>query len=84
MTKYLVEFLASIFFVYVILSTSNALAIGLSLSLIYLLYQIIPNPAVTIMMTAAGKLPSSSLLPYVIAQVAGGLVALEIFKRVKM
>lgn len=84
MTKYLVEFLASIFFVYVILSTSNALAIGLSLTLIYLLYQIIPNPAVTIVMTAAGKAPAEHLIPTCAAQIFGALVALELFKRYKL
>jgi glycerol uptake facilitator-like aquaporin len=35
------------------------------------------------MMVAAGKLPSEDLLPYIIAQVAGGLAALELYKRVK-
>ena len=41
------------------------------------------NPAVSIMMVASGKMPAADLLPYVIAQVAGGLVALELYKRVK-
>ena len=41
------------------------------------------NPAVSVMMTAAGKLPAGDLLPYVVAQIAGGLVALELYKRVK-
>jgi len=84
MTKYLVDFLASIFFVYVILSTGNALAIGLSLSLIYLLYQTIPNPVVSIVMTAAGKSPAEHLIPTCAAQIFGGLVALELFKRYKI
>jgi len=42
------------------------------------------NPAVSIMMVAAGKLPKNDLLPYVLAQVAGGLAALELYKRVKL
>ena len=36
------------------------------------------NPAVSVMMAAAGKLSSKDLLPYVLAQVAGGLAALEL------
>jgi len=41
------------------------------------------NPAVSVVMASAGKLPISELLPYSIAQVLGGLVALEIYKRNK-
>ena len=37
-----------------------------------------------IMMTAAGKLPKKDLVPYIVAQVAGGLAALELYKRVKI
>lgn len=42
------------------------------------------NPAVSVMMSAAGKLNSKDLLPYVLAQVAGGLAAVELFRRVKL
>ena len=42
------------------------------------------NPAVSIAMVAAGKMSSSDLLPYILAQIAGGMVALELFKRVKL
>ena len=38
------------------------------------------NPAVTVMMVAGKKLRMSDAAPYVLAQVAGGLVALEVFK----
>jgi aquaporin Z len=41
------------------------------------------NPAVSIVMAAAGKLPTKDLIPYVIAQTFGGLVALELYKRYK-
>jgi len=42
------------------------------------------NPAVSIVMAAAGKLPTTDLVPYCIAQILGGLVALEIYKRVRI
>jgi aquaporin Z len=42
------------------------------------------NPAVSVMMVAAGKLQANDLLPYIVAQVTGGLVALEVYKRVKL
>ena len=88
MQKYLAEFLGAIFFVYVILATGNPLAIGAALALVILLTSNISgghiNPAVSVVMTAAGKLPTSELIPYVLAQCFGGLVALEIYKRFKM
>jgi len=88
MNKYLVEFLGTLFFLYVILATGNAVAIGAALALAIMAGGNISggnfNPAVSIMMVAAGKLNSKDLVPYILAQVAGGLAALEIYKRVKL
>ena len=41
------------------------------------------NPAVSVMMARAGKLKMADLVPYVAAQVLGGLVALELSKHIK-
>ena len=41
------------------------------------------NPAVSVMLAMAGKLNMKELAPYVVAQIAGGLAALELYKRVK-
>jgi len=88
MQRYFVEFLGTALFVYIILATGNALAIGASLALIILLIGGISggyvNPAVSVVMASAGKLPTVDLVPYCIAQILGGLVALEIYKRVKI
>lgn len=88
LNKYLVEFLGTLFFVYIILATGNAIAIGAAMAIIVMVGGSISggnfNPAVSVAMVAAGRLSSSDLLPYVLAQVAGGLVALELFKRVKL
>jgi|UniRef100_A0A6C0C0X0 glycerol uptake facilitator-like aquaporin len=88
MNKFVAEFLGTMFFLFVILATGKALPIGAALAVAILLFGTYSgghfNPAVSVMMTAAGKLPSANLLPYVLAQVAGGLVALEVHKRVKM
>jgi glycerol uptake facilitator-like aquaporin len=35
-------------------------------------------------MVAAGKFPKGDLVPYILAEVAGGLAALELYKRVKL
>tara|TARA_B100000035_G_scaffold312685_1_gene324706 strand:- start:4649 stop:4915 length:267 start_codon:yes stop_codon:yes gene_type:complete len=87
MQKYLVEFLGAVVFVYVILATGNPVAIGAALALIILLAGNISgghiNPAVSIAMASAGKLPTTDIVPYVVSQIFGGLVALEIYKRFK-
>ena len=38
------------------------------------------NPAVSIAMLYAGKMPRSDLIPYIVAQVAGALAAFELYK----
>jgi glycerol uptake facilitator-like aquaporin len=87
MRQYLAEFLGSIVFIYVILATGHPLAIGASLALIILITSNISgghmNPAVSVAMAAAGKLPVQELVPYCLAQIIGGLIALEIYKRYK-
>ena len=86
--KYLAEFLGTLFFVYIILATGNAIAIGAALAIAVMVAGTISgghiNPAVSVAMVAAGKMSSSDLLPYILAQIAGGMVALELFKRVKL
>ena len=82
------EFLGTILFVYVILATGNPLAIGATLALVILIIGGVSgghvNPAVSVAMAAAGQLPVVDLVPYCIAQILGGLVALEIYKRFKL
>jgi aquaporin Z len=84
MHKYIVEFLGTLFLMFVILATGNYIAIGASLSVAVLLGGAISggafNPAVTIALMYAGKIPRSDLIPYIISQVAGALVAIELVK----
>lgn len=88
MNKLLAEFLGTLFFLYVILATGSPIAIGIALMMSIMIFGPFSggnfNPAVTIMMVAKGSMPASELLPYIVAQVAGGLAALELFKRVKI
>lgn len=88
MQKYLAEFLGTLFFVYVIIATGNPLAIGSALALVILLTSKISgghiNPAVSIVMASSGKMSPSELMPYIIAQILGGLVALEISRKFKI
>ena len=88
MKECIVEFLGTLFFLYVILATGDAVAIGLALmAVIFILGKTSGghfNPAVSVMMAASGKMSMKDLAPYVIAQIAGGLAALELYKRVKI
>jgi aquaporin Z len=84
MNKYLVEFLGTLFLMFVILATGNYLAIGAALAVSVLLGGAISggafNPAVAIALMYTGKIPRSDLIPYIVAQVAGALVAVELVK----
>lgn len=87
MYNYLAEFVGSLFFIYIILATGNPIAIGAALALVILATSNLSgghiNPAVTIVMASLGKITTEDIVPYVLAQVFGGLVALELFKRYK-
>ena len=82
--KYIVEFLGTLFLVFVIFATGNYLAIGAALAVAVLLGGAISggafNPAVAIALMHSGRLARSDLIPYIVAQVAGGLAGYELFK----
>jgi glycerol uptake facilitator-like aquaporin len=85
--KYLAEFLGAAALVYVILATGNAFAIGATLTIVILAIGSISgghiNPAVSFAMVSAGQLDITQLIPYIVSQILGGLVALEIYRRYK-
>ena len=85
MNKFIAEFIGTLALVYVILATGQPLAIGLALALIIMVIGGISgghvNPAVSFAMYLGGKLSQEDLIPYIIAQVSGGIVALELHKR---
>ncbi len=90
MKKYIVEFLGTMFLMFIILATGNYLAIGAALALAVVLGGAISggafNPAVAVALMYTGKLPTKDLVPYVVAQIAGALVAVHAytFYRMKM
>lgn len=88
MYPYVVEFLGTVFFFLVILLTGQAIPIGLALMAVIMVGGKASgghfNPAVSVMMWRNGKLKMSDLAPYIIAQVLGGLVALELSKYIKL
>ena len=85
MNKFIAEFIGTLALVYVILATGQPLAIGLALALIIMVIGGISgghvNPAVSFAMYLGGKLSQEDLIPYIIAQISGGIVDLEIHKR---
>ena len=86
MNKYLVEFLGTMFLMFVIFATGNWAAIGAALAIGVLLGGAISggafNPAVSISMMYAGKMPRADLIPYIVSQVAGALAGFEAYKMV--
>jgi aquaporin Z len=87
MREYVVEYLGTVFFLYVIIVTGNPLAIAAALAMaIYLGGPISGghyNPAVTVMMVMAGKLQASKIAPYLIAQLLAAVTVYLIHKRLK-
>ena len=87
MNKLVAEFLGTMFFLYIILATGDAVAIGLALmAAIFIVGKSSGghfNLAVSVAMAMAGKMNMKDLAPYILAQIAGGLAALELFKRVR-
>lgn len=85
MQKYLVEFLGTMFLVFVIFATGNWMAIGAALGIAVFLGGSISggafNPAVAISLFYAGKLAKHDLLPYIIAEIIGGLSAFFVYKK---
>ena len=85
MYAYLAEFLATLFFDYIVIATGNPLAIGAALTLVILLSyrfsSVTANPAITITLAAAGKIAPSEIVPLCAVQILAGLVALEVYKR---
>ena len=88
MYNYFSEFAGTALIIYILLVTGNPLAFGAAIALVMLITVNTSgghlNPVVSVVMASNGKLPTSELIPYVICQFFGGLVALEIFKRYKL
>jgi len=90
MREYIVEYLGTVFFLYVILTANPSyapLAIGAALALSIFLGGPISggnfNPAVTVMMCLAKKQPMSQIAPYIIAQLAAAFTVVELHKRLR-
>ena len=85
MLKYLVEFIGTMLLVFVIFASGNWIAIGSALAIGVLLGGSISggafNPAVTLSLYSAGKLSQSDVMPYIIAEILGGVAAFYVYKK---
>jgi len=88
MQKYLAEFLGTTFFVYVVLATENAFAFCAALAVATLFTLPISgghlNPAISVVMASQGRIETQEVMPYVISQISGALVAVEIYRKVQL
>jgi len=93
MKNYIIEFLGTMFLMFIILTTGNYLAIGSALALAVMMGGAIMggaisgaayNPAVALALMYMGKLPTKDLVPYIVAQISGALVAVHLYNFYKM
>jgi glycerol uptake facilitator-like aquaporin len=75
---YISEFFGTCFLVFVILSVKHPLAIGLALIIAVYLTNAHLNPVVSLVFVVSKELEIQELLPYVISQGAGALLAYEL------
>jgi glycerol uptake facilitator-like aquaporin len=78
--RILSEFVSTLFFVFVFLSTNNYLAIGISLALVIFLFDVTTNPSVSIIFYLMGKLQQNELFAVIIAQILAAFTALQLIK----
>lgn len=86
MNKYLVEFLGTLFLMFVILTLGEALPIGLALAIAIMFGGKISgghfNPAVSLAMFMGKRMKERDLMMYVISQVLGAISALYVVRYV--
>jgi len=85
LNPYIVEFIGTLFFVFVILYTGNYLAIGSALALVIYFGSPISkigsyNPAVTLSLFCVGKLPAKRVIPCILVEFLGALCAVGLIK----
>lgn len=88
LTALLAEFVGTFVFIFVIFTTLNPLYIGLTLGTLVAIFSKVSggnfNPAVSVAALYAGKLSKNLVVPYIISQVSGGLLAIYVAKQMKV
>jgi glycerol uptake facilitator-like aquaporin len=86
-SQYLAEFTGSLFIVFIMIYSANPLAIGIAVMLVYALAKTTANPVATIAISFYKQKYDAnfdilSIIPIIVAQCIGALVAVEIYKHV--
>jgi len=85
--KYIVEFFGTLLLTFVILATGNWLAIGAALAIGSYFGGSISggafNPAVALAYMACNKITTAHVVPYIVFEIAGALVAYQLYKIMK-
>jgi aquaporin Z len=88
MQRYLAEFLGTMFFVYTVLATENAFAACSALAVAMLFTMPISgghlNPAISVVMAAQGRISTTEVMPYIISQIFGALIAIEVHRKIQL
>ena len=80
MNKYIVEFLGTLFFAFIIFATGNWLAIGAALAIVVLLGGGYYNPVMAIASVVDGKVKNNEIIPIIVSEIAGALAGYELYK----
>lgn len=83
--QYLAEFFGSVILVYILLKTRNVLAVG-AIYFLLILFTIkfsggLFNPMITIIIAMYNQISKTDMFLYILAQVLGGIVGLQIYKQ---
>ena len=85
--KYIVEFLGTLLLTFVVLGTGNWLAVGAALAVGCYFGASISgaayNPAVALVYLACKKITTEEIVPYIIFEIAGALVAYWLYSMMK-
>jgi aquaporin Z len=85
--KYIVEFFGTLLLTFVVLATGNWLAIGAALAIGCYFGASISgaafNPAIALAYLACNKITTSQVIPYIVFEIAGALVAYQLYKLMK-
>ena len=84
---YIIEFFGTLLLTFVVLATGNWLAIGAALAIGAYFGGPISggayNPAIALAFLACKKINTEEIIPYIVFEIAGGLVAYWLYKMMK-
>lgn len=82
--NYIVEYLGTCFFTFILLYTESPLQVSIAIAIAILLGSCISsatffNPLIPIIMALSNKFPAISIIPYILSETAGAFTALFVY-----